>query len=128
MDLESRAVEGIVCGRRGAVKDEDRQVAEQRIAGIIKSNMLWRESQLVSNTDHGRLLGRSHGRSAILAGLTQLEEAMDGSYRQVKHSIDVSMRLIRLVMTVARAGRSGDEDGTRDEAPQVDIMFFSAAG
>lgn len=53
MDLDTGAVEGIVGGGRGAVEDEDREMAQQGVDGLIKSDMIGREGQIVGNANHG---------------------------------------------------------------------------
>ncbi|KAH6608373.1 hypothetical protein Trco_001719 [Trichoderma cornu-damae] len=53
VDLDAGAVEGVVGRGRGPMEDEHGQLAQQRVCGVVESDVLGRERQLVRDTHHG---------------------------------------------------------------------------
>lgn len=61
VDLDARAVERVVGRGRGPVEDEDGQLAQQRVGGVVEDDVLGRERQLVRDTHHRGLWRRTCG-------------------------------------------------------------------
>lgn len=57
VDLDPGAVEGIIRGGGRSMEYQNRQMAEERIVGIVKSDMLMGERQLLGDTNHGHFNG-----------------------------------------------------------------------
>lgn len=52
VDLDAGGVEGVVGGGGCAMEDEDGEVAEERIGGMVDGDGVWRERQLVGDSNH----------------------------------------------------------------------------
>lgn len=52
VDLNSGAVQGIVCRGRGTVEDEDGEVAEEGIGSVVESDVLGGKGEFFGNADH----------------------------------------------------------------------------
>lgn len=53
MDLDSRAVEGGIARRRRAMEYEDWQISQRGISGVIETDLVLRQDQLVRDSNHG---------------------------------------------------------------------------
>ena len=79
VDLDPRAVECVVRRRGGTMEDEDGEVAEEGVGGVVEGDMLGRKRQLLRHTNHdvctpidqGRLLGRREEAISRAAGLSR---------------------------------------------------------
>ena len=52
MNLDTGAVEGGIGRRGGAMEDEDWQISKVRIGGIVETDLVLRQGQLVRDSDH----------------------------------------------------------------------------
>ena len=86
MDLYSGAVEGRIGRRGGAVEHQHWQISQERIGGVIKVDLVLRQSQVVGNSNHlevvderlgrlfspGQSIGHLHGEVPLTIGMQWL--------------------------------------------------------
>ena len=106
MDLDSGAIEGGIGRRGGAMEDEDWQISKVRVGGVVKTDLVLRQGQLVCYSNHFESsLMASSGRSMGLALHDEKTSRVSGQLAWVLGF--VSLDVVNLLKVNIRLGGTG---------------------
>lgn len=106
VDLDSGAIEGGIGRRRGAMEDEDWQISKVRVGGVVETDLVLRQGQLVCDPNHlESSLMASPGPSMGLALHDDKTSKVSGQFARVLKF--VSLDVVNLLKVNIRLGVTG---------------------
>ena len=127
MDLDSGAIEGGIGRRGGAMEDEDWQISKVRVSGVVETDLVLRQGQLVCDSNHFESsLMASPGPSMGLALHDEKTSKVSGQLARVLEF--VSLDLLKVNIRLGGTGWFWKNKSTRRAVPCFSLKMHEPAG